>query len=537
MGRPSKGYLYLQGGSWHLEVSKGSGEERARFFYDLGTADKRVAERRRKDLIAKIASGDSPKDAAQSVPQATTVAEWAESWNEKRHAQGIASARDDAQRLRDYVLPKIGTMFLPDVRPPHLRSVIDAVVLGGKSRQTVKHVRAAIIRIFKAAWRDELIDENPALKVEMPRMKQTKKPAVILADDEFVQLIAYLDRRVDAADAWEDERGQEARRDGSRELRVLCACARILGGMRTSDTNRWDWQQIDLIHFARVTVPRSKTEEPQDIVVPQDLRPILLDWWERAGRPSSGPVFPARRGPNAGGYKAERGISYARRLRRECQRAGLVRAELYKDTARTRRLDFHSFRRAFATAVANSAEVSMQQAMKLAAHSDPRTHLGYITGATEIPDAAVPRMSKRDHARLPETTRQTIEDDSDLARHAGFEPAAFGSGGRSYDHARSQKSAKDNGSEHVDVIARDPRSPAITPECRGLPAASEPSDGHPPRLPDPHEPVRLNLEHAVRLVVTEQPDAAAEAAVADLLEDAADLLWPSAIAGGIGGAS
>jgi hypothetical protein len=234
--------------------------------------------------------------------------------------------------------------------------------------------------------------------------------------------------------------------------------------MRTSDVNRWDWQQIDLVHFAHVVVPRTKTEEPQDIAVPEDMRPILFDWWDRAGRPSSGPVFPARRGDNAGGFKAERGVSYANRLRRECIRAGLTRPELYRDTARTRRLDFHGFRRAFATALANSKDVSMQTAMQLTGHADPRTHMRYVAGATQIPASVVPNLSKRDHARLASAHGQTADDLSESARHSGFEPLAFGSGGRFLDHERAQKSASDEGPEIVEAVADDLRSPAIAPD-------------------------------------------------------------------------
>lgn len=464
MPRPNTGYMKQINGIWHVRISKGSGDERKRSWYSLTTSDKRVADRRRQKLVEELESGKAPEQAAEAIPAAMTVEEWAASWNAKRHAQGLSSARDDEQRLRDYALPTIGKMLLGDVRPPHLASVLDDVVLARKSKQTVKHVRAALGRLFAAAWRAEYIDENPMAKVELPKIKATKKPGVILTDDEFLQLIVYLDRRVEKADAWEAEHGRAPKRDASIELRMLCACARILGGMRTSDVNRWDWQQIDLLHFAHVIVPRTKTDEPQDIVVPEDLRPILLDWWDRAGRPTSGPVFPARRGGNEGGFKAERGVSYASRLRRECQRAGLTRPELYRDTARTRRLDFHGFRRAFVTALANTKELSMQQAMALANHGDHRTHMGYVTKTTHIPASAVPNLGKRDHARLASTHGQTADDLSEQARHSGFEPLAFGSGGRLFDHERALATASDEDPQVVEALADDLRSPPIAPD-------------------------------------------------------------------------
>ncbi|WP_437799510.1 tyrosine-type recombinase/integrase [Sorangium sp. So ce693] len=384
MARASTGYMRLIGGVWHVRLSKGSGASRERPWYSLGTSDKRVAEQRRKQLVAQRAAGIDPAKAAAAMPEVMTVTEFAATWNAKRKAQEIVSARDDEQRIRDYALPRIGAKLLGDVRPTDIEAIFDDVVLAGRSKETLHHVRAGMGRLFKAAWRAGLVTESPVDKAELPKVREVKLQPVILTDDEVVHLLEHLGRRAALGDGW--------RAMNASELRAMCACARILGGMRTSDVNRWDWLQLDLIHFAHVVVPRSKTETPQDLAVPQELRPILRDWWERAGRPTSGPVFPVRRGQNAGGFKAQRGTSYADRLRRECRRAGIERTELYKNTSRTRRLDFHGFRRAFASALANAPGVTMQTAMKLTAHSDPRTHLGYVAGVTEIPAAVVPRL-------------------------------------------------------------------------------------------------------------------------------------------------
>jgi hypothetical protein len=52
------------------------------------------------------------------------------------------------------------------------------------------------------------------------------------------------------------------------------------------------------------------------------------------------------------------------------------RDPLYFETAMTLPVDFHSFRRAFNTALAE-ADISVQKAMTLAAHSDAKTHMRY----------------------------------------------------------------------------------------------------------------------------------------------------------------
>jgi integrase-like protein len=67
---------------------------------------------------------------------------------------------------------------------------------------------------------------------------------------------------------------------------------------------------------------------------------------------------------------------------------------LYFETQATLPVDFHSFRRAFASALAE-AGVNVQHAMRLTAHSDPRVHARYVmrtTAMRSIPEAAIPTL-------------------------------------------------------------------------------------------------------------------------------------------------
>src|SRR5690606_36055868 len=127
---------------------------------------------------------------------------------------------------------------------------------------------------------------------------------------------------------------------------------------------------------------------------PEPLRTLLRERWRLAGEPTSGAVFPVRRGKRAGELKAHRGISYAKALRRDLKIAFGARyrdeagrwkektpaeltpreRELFLETEATRPVDFHSFRRAFNTALAD-AGVNVQTAMRLAGHADAATHM------------------------------------------------------------------------------------------------------------------------------------------------------------------
>jgi len=305
-------------------------------------------------------------------------------------AQGIASVPDERGWLDRYVLPAIGKLPVSDVRANHVRGILEEVTAKGLRRASVAHVRGVMKRLFRAAGEEELIEADPTQFVRVPKTREVKKARAILTDTEFAKFIACP-----TADL---------------ELRMLAPVARCEGGMRAGDLIRWDWAQIDRVHFAECTVPRAKTGTPQALSIPAVLAPFLRTWWERQGNPESGPVFPARRGPRAGDFRQGRGASYAERLRRDLFRAGVVRLPpvkdetdpngdrlkpnpadpLYHETATTLPVDFpprlqHGARRGGRQRPAGH---------HLAGHSDRHGHARYVMRTAAmgtVPAAALPR--------------------------------------------------------------------------------------------------------------------------------------------------
>jgi integrase len=409
-------------GLWKARVTKTHDDGTvSRPIYSLGTTDQAIAKRKLAQLAATLAKvrGGARADAQPIVTE--TVQAYAERWLEKRRLQGVVSAADERRSLLVHVLPALGHLPLGDVRPAHVLEVLEGLMTkprqrarkgddpgrpSGYSRQSIVHVRAAMHRLFDAAWRAELIESNPVARVRMPKIRETRKKRVILTDREFEQFMACPEADL--------------------ELRMASVVARCEGGMRTGDLLQWDWSMIDRPEFAECTVPRSKTGTPQKLAIPAVLAPFLRAWWERAGCPESGAVFPARRGQNAGGFKRKKGYTFASRLRTALFRAGIRRLApvevpntspgtrsdlgrlapgtklapnpadpLYFETTFTRPVDFHSFRRAFNTALAE-AGINVQRSMALASHSDARTHMLYVMETTvmrTIPDEALPRLS------------------------------------------------------------------------------------------------------------------------------------------------
>ncbi len=385
----------------------------------LDTADKNLAKRKLDKLIAELAAGMDIRTAA-AIADVPRTDDYAKTWIEAREAKHVRNAGDERRNLEWHALPTIGHLALGDVRPSHIAAVLTEVASKPKARpnrqgahsdggtysqQTVKHVRAAMYRLFDAARNEGLIEANPVHGVKLARVAEVKKRRIILTEDEFSRFVAFP-----TADL---------------ELRMLSLVARCEGGMRTGDLIQWDWADVDCVHFASCTIPRAKTVTPQHLTIPRILAPHLRAWWERAGEPRSGPVFPARSGKRAGDFRSRRGQSFAERLRRELFRAGVHRMPpvevpatrpgtrtdlgkraggtklapnprdpLYYETERTLPVDFHSFRRAFNTALAE-AGVNVQHAMHLAGHGDARTHMRYVMQTSAlgtIPDAALPKL-------------------------------------------------------------------------------------------------------------------------------------------------
>ncbi len=401
MPRARTGQLVVRNGIWHARVRVTRNGKTTREWYTLDTPDHATAERRKDKLVRDLAAGHTETNACAHASAPDAVSAYAASL-------GARLAEGDHANLKVHILPILGQLALDEVKPVHVKSVRDKVIVAGARRGTVGKVLGAMRRLFAAAVEDELLEHNPAIDVRLPKQRGAEreivKPRVILTDEEIGQFLA----------------SEEA----DLELRMLSLVARCEGGMRTSDLHAWDWTHLDLVAFGSCTIPRSKTAAPEMLDVPEMLRPFLRAWWERAGKPIAGPVFPVRKGERAGERKA-RANSYAKRLRRDMFRAGVVRLPpievplrrqgqrtdlgkraagtmlapnprdpLYFETTTSLPVDFHSFRRAFNTALAD-AGVNLQKAMHLAGHSDPKTHMKYVKRSSAmktIPEAALPRL-------------------------------------------------------------------------------------------------------------------------------------------------
>jgi integrase len=407
MPRPRSGNLVTKPAGFfaRLRVNLPNGAATRRWL-DLQTKDRATAQRKLARLVDMIEAGELIADAHAKAVAPETYRSYSQHRHEQREAAGVVMASDERNNRERYIYPVIGHLQLRRINEDHVRQVLERARDLGLSRETVRKIRGVMSRDFKRAKLEKLVPQNPVQDVLLPeRLKTDKRPRTILTDAEISRFL-------------------EAPRCDL-EIKMLSLVARAEGGMRTAELVRWDWQMIDTTNFATCTIMRAKSGDFQRLEVPTMLRPFLRTWWELNGRPISGPVFPVRRGPRSGQAKKGHNTSFAKSLRRELFKAGIVRRPpieapatkkgtrtdlgkrapgsklapnpgdpLYFDTQVSRRVDFHSFRRAYNTALAR-AGVNLQQAMVLASHTDPKTHMGYVMAAEAtkpLPDSALPKV-------------------------------------------------------------------------------------------------------------------------------------------------
>lgn len=372
-GKRGDGQLLWVGKSWSGRYWAIVDGVKVRRCVTLGTDNRTVARAK----LARLVAGEAD---AGAIQRAETFEEAARRIVKAHGEQGLKTWVERLSRLERFAFPELGALAVTAVRPAHVRGVLEAAAQLGRSRTTVSHLKDDISTVLGELWRDEVVSENVALRVLVPKNAATDdRKRVILTDAEFERFMAYP--------------------DVAPELHIMALVSRAFGGMRTSDLHAWSWEHIDLTTWLDAHVPRPKTNTRDRLALPAMLVAPLQTWWDGAGRPTTGPVFPLRHGKGAGERRGK--SSHAKRLRKALWLAGVRRGatpaecELQTDTTQSRRVDFHSLRRAFNTALAD-AGVNVQTAMRLAGHRNASTHMRYVLLAErlETPEAALPKLTK-----------------------------------------------------------------------------------------------------------------------------------------------
>jgi integrase len=417
--------------------------EKVRETVKLGTKSKIVATARKNRLLA----GDAPELVAEKSESFQTAAE------RILAASTVKNKKKILGQLRKYAFDVIGDIPVSEVTSVHILDVLADVESALGWTGTVKNVRDAVSMVLRVLVERRVLDVNEAQRIKFrskdgslggKRIRKVRAPRVVLTDEEIERLIAWLVAEVEAG-------GRRAA--GSLELLMLCLGARIFG-MRMSDLHAWVWEMIDTEGWADAYVPRPKTDaallddaddeegvifeawrDEQRTELPAAFALWLRLWWERHGRPLTGPVFVCRRGKRAGLTKQVN--SYVKPLKAALWRAGITRPQPGFEKAKTdeerkalcalqsgiprRRsaVDFHSFRRASATAAGNAmvtGELTLREAMLLTHHKNPAVFARYQAQGDRIvvPESAMPTIMAAPPA-LFQVVNNTAEPNSALS--------------------------------------------------------------------------------------------------------------------------
>jgi hypothetical protein len=355
-GRKRTGTLVPTGRGFSARIAGGK-------LVPLHTADRELAVVRMRELVA---GGPSPEPGAESFKEACTrVCAVLE-------RDGMRTADERLSRLRRYAWPVLGHLAVTSIKSGQISSVLEAARAAGLALDTVKHLHVDMSKVFAELVRDEVLEYNPAKgeRVRIPKIARDRRKRVLLTDSEFTAVFAH------------HVRGPR------RQLAIMALVSRCFGGLRPSDMHAWVWEDLDRTTWMWADAPRPKTEHHADedaepaprerLGLPQLVAATLRGWWDDAGKPDSGLVFPLQK------------HSYARDLRAALLEADITRAELHDATDKTKRTDFYSFRRSYVTAVAASG-LNAQTAMRASGHKSMTTHQRYhLPDVIHIPAAALP---------------------------------------------------------------------------------------------------------------------------------------------------
>jgi integrase len=136
----------------------------------------RLLARRRKEIR------DGTWRPASATQLGSTLATYVAAWTDKRVKAGVKGARDELQRLRDHVLPKLGGKALGDISRNDVLALVDGLktVVSKRTQKllaprTQRHVYGDLRALYMDALADGLVLASPctlrAKRGELPKKK------------------------------------------------------------------------------------------------------------------------------------------------------------------------------------------------------------------------------------------------------------------------------------------------------------------------------------------------------------------------------
>ncbi|MBN1356915.1 tyrosine-type recombinase/integrase [bacterium] len=219
---------------------------------EYGKITPEEARRKARKILADADDGHDPLREKQESRQILTFSDWVDQYLEQVKLQK-KHPREDIRYLGQTV-ELWGNLPLPEIKTEDIRKEFMKRVNTGK-RSAANRWLASVRACLQAAWREDLLDINPAMKV-----KPTSEPAPrkrVLSDAEFKRLI-------DAIDQLPDLHARAA-------FRLL-----VETGARLSEVLHAKWTDLDFDN-ALWNVPSPKSGKPQVIPLLSEIVDMLKD--------------------------------------------------------------------------------------------------------------------------------------------------------------------------------------------------------------------------------------------------------------------
>ena len=326
-----------------------------------------------------------------------TLREYAKTWIEDRKGLGVVSWADDQSHLNVHLLPALGDMKFEEVRPKHVKDLVNKLRVAKKAPRTVRNVYWTLKGLYRSAQIDDLVRDqySPCIltKHELGKIADGKsnwRTTAKFERDEFEWLIS------DARIPWD-----------RRVLYVLLG----LGMLRHGEAAGLCWKNYHqsnsdglrplgrLVIVTSYDTGRTKTQRERWMPVHPVLAAMLAEWrlagWPREFGRAAGAedlilphTKPTNRGPRVefGGMRSDHDTY--KRLRIDCDAVGM----------RHRRV--HDLRRTGITLAREDG--ADKDVLRLSTHGGPEDIMDVYTslGWSKLcPQVAVMQIKRRDGER------------------------------------------------------------------------------------------------------------------------------------------
>lgn len=425
MARKITGHPEWRGGRWQVQATGPDGKRR---WYDLPASIGREQGDLAKAVGQRVAEGIRRGDVVPTERE-ETVSEWYADYykaaaigavGRKNRGRPQSSVDDRRARFRSWIEPVIGTKAMGAVTSADLRRVVQKLdeairtraafyaeggtAEGGRkpglSAKTAQNVWSECTNGFAEAVSSKLdelrvLEVNPAIGVLPPATADDREQAALFPT-EVVQLLAC---------------------EAIPVSRRRCYAVAIYTGMRRSELARLEAADVDFIH-ALIKVRGTKTTAAKrTIQIEPSLRTLLETLADE--RPH-GPLLDVPRADGKGGA--------ADLMRKDLRRAGLTRADLFRDDAEHMPFTFHGLRH---TCITHWVVAGRDQVYLLTAggHTDVEMTKRYLAAASSLsatfgqPHPALPGVLAiaQISPKSPETLSGTLTFPRQIATPAGIE--------------------------------------------------------------------------------------------------------------------